>query len=107
MKLSEEQLNKIYDDLHNGICYCGIRNNRGVGRIVYSPYIEMTLVQNYGSTYVPNDKQKLKACIEIFFSDEEDIVPAVYSEYHVNYIPEDSRYEAVDFSDCHPNVYGK
>lgn len=107
MKLSEKKLNKIYNDLHDGICYCGIRSNRGVGRIVYSPYTDMTLVQNYGSIYVSNDKQKLKNYIEIFFADEDDIVPAVYSEYHVNYIPEDSKYEAVDLSGCHPNVYSK
>ena len=50
---------------------------------------------------------ELKNAIEIMFCDCDEIVEAVFSEYHCNYVPVDEKYERIDVSWRHPNTFNK
>lgn len=101
---THNELKQIYNDINNGVVYCGIRNNYGTGRIYKDgKYIRW---EHFGSSCEKNTIHNLQWLIENIFEDCDIITPTEYSEYYVNYIPVDKQYNAIDFSCMHPNVYG-
>lgn len=103
-KYTDKEIKKIYNDLNNGAIYCGVCNNKGVGMIYASGlYIRW---QHYGQSANKNTPENLRWLIENIFIDCDIITPAIYSKYHVNYIPVNEKYTGIDFSMNHPNIYG-
>lgn len=86
LKLTDEQVQEIFDGLNNGKSYCGIRNNRGVGRITNfsEDYFE---IQHYGSVRVQKSVERLQSAIEIMFDDCDDFAETIYDRFHNTYIP--------------------
>ena len=106
-KYSNTELKKIYNDIVSGAVYVGIdENSRGVGCVFYDGF-GYIYFRNYGQTASRKNFEHFRATLYIMFNDCLEIVPGVYSDYHVNYIPQDTkRYKAIDFSLRHPNVCG-
>lgn len=106
LKLTNEQLQTIFNGLNEGKSYCGIKNDKGIGSITNfsEDYFE---IQHYGSIKVQKSVKRLQSAIEIMFNDCDEIVEAYYSEYHCNYVPVDKKYTKIDLSTSHPNVFGK
>lgn len=103
-KYNNTELKAILENINNGVVYIGIRNGSGVGRIYkHCHYIRW---EYFGSSATPARVDDLKWIIENIFNDCELITPGIYSEYHINYIPIDEKYNGIDFSYTHPNIYG-
>lgn len=102
-----EELKNIFNDIINGAVYVGIdKFNRGVGAIFYDDF-RWIHFRHYGQTASRKDFEWFKDTLYCMFSDCLEIVPGVYSEYHINYIPQDiTKYKAIDLSLMHPNVCG-
>ena len=103
-KYSNIELKRILENLKNGSVYIGIYNNYGSGKISY--YNNFINYSYFGSSVVKANIKNLRWLLENIFNECNKITEAVYSEYHVNYIPIDKKYNAVDLSRKHPNVYG-
>lgn len=106
LKLTDRQVQEIFDGLNNGKSYCGIKDNRGVGRIT-TISSRCFQVQYYGSIHIRKTIKSLKNAIEVMFCYCDEIVEAVFSEYHCNYVPVDEKYERIDVSWRHPNTFNK
>ena len=106
-KYSDTELKNIFNDILNGAVYVGIdKYNRGVGAVFYDGFT-WVYFKHYGQTASKKDFEHFKSTLYIMFNDCSEIVPGVYSDYHINYIPQDlNRYNAIDFSLSHPNVRG-
>lgn len=103
-KYTDSELEKILNDISGGAVYVGISNGYGVGEIRgYMSYIEW---RHYGSSCEKKTIKNLRWIIENIFDDCDIITPAIYSEYHINYIPVDEKYNGIDFSFSHPNING-
>lgn len=103
--LSVKGLRKILSDINNGGKYIGISKGRGTGIIFRTPYGNIGW-NHYGESACPSTIRGLKFILEVIFNDCECFVPAIWSDYHVNYIPADTRFRAVDLSAKHPNICG-
>lgn len=102
---TNKELTAILNTMKSGAIYCGIdKYNRGIGTIsADNQYIHF---QHYGSSAVKSNIDDLRWLLENIFDDCAIITSAVYSEYHINYIPVDTQYKAIDYSANHPNTYG-
>ena len=104
-RYTDSEIQEIRENLISGAVFCGIENNRAIGTIRATS--ELLRWNHFGSSANKNTVEDLRWIAETIFANCAEIVPCKYSEYHMNYIPIDSRYSAVDFSASHPNVYGK
>ena len=104
-RYTDSEIQEIREQLTNGAVFCGIENNRGIGTIRADKCLLSW--NHYGSSASRNTVDDLRWILETIFKNCSEIVPCEYSEYHINYIPVDRKYSAVDFSASHPNVYGK
>jgi hypothetical protein len=103
-KYTDTELKNILDDISSGAVYVGIKNGCGVGELRgFLNYIEW---RHYGSSCEKKNITGLRWIIENIFNDCDIITPAIYSEYHINYIPVNKKYNGIDFSFSHPNIYG-
>lgn len=104
-KFTAKEIKEIRENLENGYTYCGISNNYGTGCIYITQFGNIAY-EHYGSSAIGNTNKNLKWLLEVIFHDCDTIVPAEWSEYHINYIPIDKKYNGFDCSYTHPNVYG-
>jgi hypothetical protein len=104
-RYTTKELKNILDHINAGGVYVGICNGRGVGKI-YAANKSYIRFEHYGGSATKNNTNGIRWIIENIFNDCDLITPAVYSEYHINYIPVDEKYAGIDFSFTHPNVYG-
>jgi hypothetical protein len=104
-KYTDKELEIIMDDIINGTVYVGIKDSFSWGYISCGyGYIFFT---NYGQTASKKIFEHFKSTLYIMFSDCDEIVPGVYSQYHIGYIPQDTKkYKCIDYSTSHPNIYG-
>lgn len=102
---TNKELTAILTDMKNGVVYCGIdKYNRGIGTI--SADNQYICYQHYGASATKSNINGLRWLLENIFDECQIITPAVYSEYHINFIPVDTQYKAIDLSAKHPNVNG-
>ncbi|MBR4123762.1 MAG: hypothetical protein IKT93_05030 [Clostridia bacterium] len=102
-KYTNKELKNILNDINGGAVYVGIKNGRGIGKIAsYKNYIEWSY---YGSSCEKKTVENLRWLLENIFSDCDAITPAIYSKYHINYIPVNKQYGGIDLSWMHPNIY--
>ena len=106
-KYTNTELKKIFNDIVNGAVYVGIDNyNRGVGSVFYDGF-NYIYFKHYGQTACKKNFEHFRNVVQIMFGECSEIVPGVYSKYHINYIPKDlKKYGAIDFSTNHPNACG-
>ena len=105
MKLTDAKLKELYEQLMNGKTIQGIRSDGyGIGTISYG--IGYFHWNHAGSSANKATLKDLKFICETIFDDCIDFCTAHYSEYHVGYVPDNERYKGIDYSSCHPNVYG-
>lgn len=101
---NRNELKAILQHLNNGGAYCGIYNGGGWGRLYKSGSM---LIWDYcGQGATKSTLKGLKWIIENIFDDCDEMAQAVWSDYHINYIPIDKQYRAIDLSAQHPNVCG-
>lgn len=105
-KFTNAEIAEIRANLNNGMVYCGICNGRGMGTIRISADDKWICWRHFGESANKNSDKELRWVIENIFDDCETITPAEYSKYHVNYVPIDKQYKAIDMSMKHPNVWG-
>ena len=106
-KYTVKEIKAIWEKLNAGAVYTGVKNNvGGVGTLQISPARDFIRWQHYGQSAEKNTAGDLAFIINVIFKDCDEIVEARYSYYHINYIPIDHTYSAVDYSRAHPNVYG-
>lgn len=106
---TDTELAHIFEQIKAGRPYVGVRGNRMVGgAILLHPHLTSYInYERHGSSAVKANKKQLRWVIETIFEDADEVVPAVYSQYHICFVPEDERYERIDYSTKHPNVFGK
>lgn len=102
---TNKEIAQIRKNINNGMEYCGICNNRGIGN-VYLSDTNFIRWQHYGQSANKNTDEDLSFIINTIFYDCELFVPAEWSDYHINHIPVDKQYEAIDLSSNHPNTFG-
>ena len=103
-KYTDKELKAILNDINTGTVYTAICNNYGTGTIKsYLNYIEWNY---YGSSCEKKNINNLRWIIENIFGDCAEITPAIYSAYHINYIPANKKYNAIDLSSSHTNIHG-
>lgn len=107
---TNKELKEILEDMKSGTVYTGILpNGYGEGRIYYGygnnykPYI---FWRSAGASANSPTLKEFRWLLEVIFENCELITPAVWSDYHINYIPIDTRYKGFDNSMKHPNVCG-
>ena len=106
-KYTVQEIKAIWEKLNAGAIYTGVKNNvGGVGTLQISPARDFIRWQHYGQSAEKNTAGDLAFIINVIFKDCDEIVEARYSYYHINYVPIDCTYSAVDYSRAHPNVYG-
>jgi hypothetical protein len=106
-KYTVQEIKAIWEKINAGAVFTGVRNNvGGVGTIQASPAGSFIRWQHYGQSAEKNTAGDLAFIINVIFKDCDEIVEARYSYYHINYIPVDRAYSAIDYSRSHPNVYG-
>ena len=106
-KYTAQEIKAIWKNINAGVIYTGVRNNvGGVGTLELSPTGNFIRWQHYGQSAEKNTAGDLAFIINVIFKDCDEIVEARYSYYHINYIPVDGTYSAIDYSRSHPNVYG-
>lgn len=101
---TDSEIQAIRESITSGTVFCGIESNRGIGTIRADK--NLLFWNHFGSSANKNTNDDLRWIVETIFSNCSEIVPCEYSDYHMNYIPIDSRYTPVDMSAQHPNVYG-
>lgn len=106
-KFTNDEIKAIRENLENGVVYCGIKNGFGTGRIYISDTSKNIQYEYYGSSAMKDTERNLRWILETVFDDCETITPAEWSDYHLDYIPIDKQYKAIDCSLSHPNVCGK
>lgn len=103
-RFTDKEITKIYNNINKGIYYCGICNGRGEGAIYKDgDYIAW---RHYGQSANDNNKEELQWLLQVIFKECETVSPAVWSDYHINYIPDTALYKGVDCSREHPNTFG-
>ena len=103
------ELSRILADIKAGHPYVGVRGNRMIGGDIrlHSQQRSLIAYRHYGSSAIKANKEHLRWLLENIFDDADEVVRATYSEYHIGFVPEDERYERIDSSTKHPNVFGK
>lgn len=106
-KYTKQELKAIWQNINAGAIYTGVKNNvGGLGTIQLSPAGNFIRWQHYGQGAEKNTAGDLAFIFNVIFEDCDEIVEARYSYQHINYVPIDCTYDAIDFSRSHPNVYG-
>ena len=107
-KFTEQEISEIRKKLDEGVVYVGVKGDRATGGEIYHSAYPSKFIswRHYGQSAVKNTNKDIHWLIETIFEDCDDIVPAVWSDYHISYIPLDKSYEAIDYSTSHPNVLG-
>lgn len=103
---TNEELKEVLKNLDNGVVYSIIsRKGYGAGEI----WADKTFIRwsHRGKSAVKKNIAYLRWFLQILCRDDIDIDVAVYSEYHMGYIPTSEQYKAIDHSMSHPNVLGK
>lgn len=103
------ELSRILADIKAGHPYVGVRGNRMIGGYIlpHSQQRSLIFYRHYGSSAIKANREQLRWLLENIFDDADEVVRATYSEYHIGFVPEDERYERIDSSTRHPNVFGK
>lgn len=103
------ELSRILADIKAGHPYVGVRGNRMIGGYIlpHSQQRSLIVYRHYGSSAIKANREQLRWLLETIFDDADEVVRAIYSEYHIDFVPEDERYERIDSSTRHPNVFGK
>ena len=103
------ELSRILADIKVGRPYVGVRGNRMIGGYIlpHSQQRSLIVYRHYGSSAIKANREQLRWLLENIFDDADEVVRATYSEYHIGFVPEDERYERIDSSTRHPNVFGK
>ena len=103
------ELSRILADIKAGCPYVGVRGNRMIGGDILLNSQQRSLIayRHYGSSSIKANREQLRWLLETIFDDADEVVRATYSEYHICFVPEDERYERIDYSTKHPNVFGK
>lgn len=103
------ELSRILADIKAGHPYVGVRGNRMIGGYIlpHSQQRSLIVYRHYGSSAIKANREQLRWLLENIFDDADEVVRATYSEYHICFVPEDERYERIDYSTKHPNVFGK
>lgn len=103
------ELSRILADIKAGHPYVGVRGNRMIGGYIlpHSQQRSLIVYRHYGSSAIKANREQLRWLLENIFDDADEVVRATYSEYHIGFVPEDERYERIDSSTRHPNVFGK
>lgn len=103
------ELSRILADIKAGHPYVGVRGNRMIGGYIlpHSQQRSLIVYRHYGSSAIKANREQLRWLLENIFDDADEVVRATYSEYHIDFVPEDERYERIDSSTRHPNVFGK
>lgn len=101
---NNSELRSILHDMKSGTVYCAIDGyNRGIGQIrADDNYIRYS---HFGSSAVSSTIRDLKWLVENIFTNCQSIVPAEWSDYHINYIPVNRAYKGIDYSTRHPNTF--
>lgn len=105
-KFANEELKEVLKNLENGIVYSIIsQRGNGIGEI----WADRTFIYwcRSGKSAIKKNIMNLRWFLQILCRDDTDIDVAVYSEYHIGYIPTSKQYKAIDHSMSHPNVLGK
>lgn len=106
-QFTDQEIDEIYTNIKNGIHYCGIRNGFGEGVIYKSgEHGEFIAFRYFGESAVKSNKRNLCWLLQNIFERCETISQAVWSDYHINYVPIKGGYKGIDFSRSHPNVFG-
>lgn len=101
---TNEEITAMRININNNIVYCGIRNEKGTGRIYkQGNYIAW---QNFGQSAIENNDKALRWLLEEIFDKCETVSPAIWSNYHINYVPDNPLYKGIDLSREHPNTFG-
>lgn len=104
-KYTNKELTAILNNMKSGVVYCGISNyNFGIGSI--SADTRFIYYNHCGASATKSNITSLRWLLENIFDDCTIITPAAYSEYHINFIPVDTQYKAIDHSAQHPNING-
>ena len=106
-KFTDTEIAKIRADINKEIVYCGICNGYGTGRIWKSRNQQYIHYSHFGAAAIDNSDDQLRWLLETIFEDCEDVAPAIWSDYHINYVPIDEHYKGIDYSVKHPNTFGK
>ena len=103
------ELSRILADIKVVRPYVGVRGNRMIGGYIlpHSQQRSLIVYRHYGSSAIKANREQLRWLLENIFDDADEVVRATYSEYHIGFVPEDERYERIDSSTRHPNVFGK
>lgn len=103
------ELSRILADIKAGHPYVGVRGNRMIGGYIlpHSQQRSLIVYRHYGSSAIKANREQLRWLLENIFDDADEVVRATYSEYHIDFVPEDERYERIDSSTRHPNIFGK
>lgn len=106
---TDTELSHIFEQIKRGVPFVGVRGNSMVsGVILLHPHSTSYInYERHGSSTIKTNKKNLRWVIENIFDDADEIVPAIFSEYHICFVPEDERYERIDYSTKHPNVFRK
>lgn len=106
MKVSEKLIQKMYDGLWKEKTYCGVIGGVGTGVISLSDDKRLIRWSHFGSSAERYTKKDLRFILEVIFDDCEDFSEAVWSDYHIAYIPTEKGYVGFDYSGQHPNALG-
>ena len=108
-KFTNKEIAEIRRNINNGTIYVPVQKNGKAfgGAIFHSPYPSKFIAfEYYGQSAVKDTNEQVRWLLETIFEDCDNIVEAVWSDYHVSYIPIDGSYEPIDLSGSHPNVFG-
>ena len=107
-EFTNQEIAEIRRNLNNDVVYVGVKNGKAtIGRIYHSAYPSKFIAfEYYGQSAVKDTNEQVRWLLETIFEDCDNIVEAVWSDYHVSYIPIDGSYEPIDLSGSHPNVFG-
>lgn len=96
---TDKEIIEIRENLNKGVCYCGICNGYGEGLI----YERRNFIKysHYGSSAIKNNDEQLRWLLETIFEECDTITPAVWSDYHMNYVPYTPLYKGIDFNRKH------
>lgn len=106
---TDTELALILEQIKTGRPFVGVRGNSMVtGVIAIHPRLSKWIsYDRHGSSSIKANIEQLRWLLETIFDDADEVVRATYSEYHICFVPEDERYERIDYSTKHPNVFGK
>lgn len=94
-QFTTKELTKIRKDLKHGIPYVSVKNGAVAGgEIFHSPYPSTFISWRcFGQSAISDANKDLKWLLENIFDDYDNIVPAVWSDYNVRYIPIENGYK--------------